>query len=145
MSGQNGATMRMLTGEAMWPDRIERRWPGAQFVARAKFDAGDVARPAAFETLTAPATWGILVRIPADETAGLPITAQTDRGESVEARFDPEELLAGDPESVVAAARYWELPWRYVAALKDAVAAQGIEILDEEPRDDAVAEANGSA
>jgi hypothetical protein len=61
----------------------------------------------------------------------------------VRAYFDANELLAGDPEGVVAAAKYWELPWRYVGALRDAVAAIGIEILDEDPRDDAVAAPDG--
>ena len=70
----------------------------------------------------------------------MPVTVKTDQGDEIEARFDVQELLAGDPEGVVAAARYWELPWRYVGALKEAVAARGIEIPDEEPRDDAIDE-----
>ncbi len=138
MSERTGTSIRILTGEAMWPDRINARWPGAQFIARARFDAGDTPRPDAFATLDTPAIWGVLVELPDFEVTGERVSASTDRGESVEARFDAAELLAGDPEHVVAAARYWELPWRYVGALKDAVATQGIEILDEDPRDDAV-------
>ena len=37
---ERGGTIQILTGEAMWPDRVNARWPGAQFVARARFDAG---------------------------------------------------------------------------------------------------------
>ena len=140
MNERNRATLRILTGEAMWPDRIEQRWPGAQFIARARFDSGDAARPDTFDTLDTPAIWGVLIQLPASDTGGAPVTTTTDRGETIEARFDPAELLVGDPEGVVAAARYWELPWRYVGALKDAMAAQGIAIPDEEPRDDAVME-----
>lgn len=139
MSERDG-TVQILTGEAMWPDRINARWPGAQFVARARFDTAGIARPAGFETLQTPATWGVLIALPDDSTTGAPIETTTDLGKPVTAFFDPTELLAGDAESVVAAAKYWELPWRYVAALKDAVASVGIEILDEDPRDDAVVE-----
>ena len=137
MSERNG-TIQILTGEAMWPDRVNARWPGAQFVARARFDAGDAPRPSAFQSLDAPATWGVLVALPMGAASGAPVDAITDLGESIRAYFDANELLAGDPESVVAAAKYWELPWRYVGALRDAVATTGIEILDEDPRDDAV-------
>lgn len=137
MTERDGSTIQILTGEAMWPDRVNARWPGAQFIARARFDAGDAVRPVAFNSLETPAIWGVLIQLPGIAAAGEPITTTTDRGETIEARFDSGELLAGDPEGVVAAARYWELPWRYVGALRDAVAAQGIEILDEEPRDDA--------
>lgn len=143
MSEQNEANIRILTGADMWPGRINHRWPGAQFIARARFDAGDARRPTGFASLDTPATWGIAIRIPAHETSGTIVTATTDRGETIRALFDAGELLAGDPEDVVAAARYWELPWRYVGALKDAAAAQGVEIVDEEPRDDAIIEPAG--
>lgn len=137
---ERGGTVQILTGEAMWPDRINARWPGAQFVARARFDAGSAVRPAGFQTLETAEVWGLLVALPDDFTTGTPIETTTDLGEPVTAFFDPTELLSGDAEGVVAAAKYWELPWRYVAALKDAVASVGIEILDEDPRDDAVVE-----
>jgi hypothetical protein len=137
MSERDGATIQILTGEAMWPDRINARWPGAQFIARARFDAGNTGRPNVFESLDTPAIWGVLIQLPTSEASGDAVTTTTDRGETIEARFDSGELLAGEPEGVVAAARYWELPWKYVGALRDAVAAKGFEILDEEPRDDA--------
>jgi hypothetical protein len=135
---ERGGTIQILTGEAMWPDRVNARWPGAQFVARARFDAGDTPRPSAFRSLDAPATWGVLIALPDGSATGVAVDAITDLGDSVTAFFDSDEHLAGDPEGVVAAAKYWELPWRYVGALRDAVAATGIEILDEDPRDDAV-------
>jgi hypothetical protein len=137
MSERNGSTIQVLTGEAMWPDRVNARWPGAQFIARARFDPGTADRPSAFAELATPAIWGVLIQLPGVQAIGETVAATTDLGETIEARFDPSEYLAGEPEGVVAAARYWELPWRYVGALRDAVAAQGIEILDEEPRDDA--------
>ncbi len=136
-------TIQILTGEAMWPDRINARWPGAQFVARARFDTGSAPRPDAFQALDAPATWGVLITLPDDAATGVLVETTTDLGEGISAFFDGEELLAGDPVSVVAAAKYWELPWRYVGALRDAVAATGIEILDEDPRDDAVVASTG--
>lgn len=135
---EQGGTVLILTGEAMWPDRVNARWPGAQFKARARFDAGDASRPEAFATLDSPAIWGVLVAAPLEARYGESIATITDQGETVMAQFDAGELLAGDPEGVVAAAKYWELPWRYVGALRDAAAATGIEILDEDPRDDAV-------
>lgn len=137
MSERDGATIQILTGEAMWPDRVNARWPGAQFIARARFDAASTDRPDAFGALDTPAIWGVLIQLPDVDATGDAVTTTTDRGETIEARFDASEFLVGDPEGVVSAARYWELPWRYVGALRDAVAAQGIEILDEEPRDDA--------
>lgn len=135
---ERGGTIQVLTGEAMWPDRVNARWPGAQFVARARFNAGDAPRPAAFRSLDTPAIWGVLIAIPDGTGYGVPVDATTDLGDAVAAFFDADELLAGEAEGVVAAAKYWELPWRYVGALRDAVAATGIEILDEDPRDDAV-------
>ncbi|TXG81906.1 MAG: hypothetical protein E6R14_07285 [Thermomicrobiales bacterium] len=137
MNEQRG-TVLILTGEAMWPDRVNARWPGAQFEARARFDAGRTPMPDAFSTLDAPATWGVLIAVPEDTEYGDSVETTTDLGAVVVAQFDAGELLAGDPERVVGAAKYWELPWRYVGALRDAVAATGIEILDEDPRDDAV-------
>jgi hypothetical protein len=139
MGERSSQSIQLLTGEAMWPDRVNHRWPGAQFVARARIERDDASLPPAFATLTAPAIWGVLIALPAGEPGiGKSVAATTDLGDRVDVWFDPNELLQGDPESVVAAARYWELPWRYVGALRVAVAAQGIEILDEEPRDDAV-------
>ena len=61
---ERGGTIQILTGEAMWPDRVNARWPGAQFVARARFDSGDAQRPLAFRSLDAPAIWGVLFRFP---------------------------------------------------------------------------------
>lgn len=138
---ERDGTVQILTGEAMWPNRVNARWPGAQFVARARFEAGDAPRPIAFQALDAPAIWGVLIALPDDTATGSLIQTTTDLGEPITAYFDANELLAGDPESVVAAAKYWELPWRYVGALRDAAAAKGIEILDEDPRDDAVTQA----
>lgn len=138
-------TLQVLTGEAMWPDRVNARWPGAKFVARARFDRGGATLPAAFETLDAPATWGVLISLPDQSATGAPLSVTTDLGETFTASLDPTELLAGNPEGVVAAARYWELPWRYVAALRAAVASAGVEILDEEPRDDAVIAPNDTS
>jgi hypothetical protein len=144
MGERGGQTIQFLTGEAMWPDRVNRRWPGAQFIARARIDRGDAPLPRAFATLTTADLWGVLIALPPKATgSGKLVTAITDLGASFDAWSDPNELLQGDAEAVVAAARYWELPWRYVGALRDAVAAQGIEILDEEPRDDAVTTAGG--
>ena len=132
-------TIQILTGEAMWPDRVNARWPGAQFVARARFEAAGVLVPESFSSLNTPAIWGVLIALPDASATGSPVTTTTDLGDTVEAYFDPVELLAGDPHGVVLAAKYWELPWRYIGALRDALADTGIEIFDEEPRDDAVA------
>lgn len=127
----------------MWPDRVNRRWPGAQFIARAGFERGVFTLPDAFVTLDAPILWGTAIELPAGSSGtGALITVTTDRNETFAAWSDATELLAGDPESVVMAARYWELPWRYVAALREAAAAMGIQIIDEEPRDDAVTNAS---
>lgn len=144
MSDHDDRTLQILTGEAMWPDRVNRRWPGATFRARVRFRPDVVRLPASFSTLETADFWGVLVELPPGvQGGGSVVTASTDMGTPVEAWFETNELLAGDPESVVAAARYWELSWRYVGALRDALARHGIAILDEEPRDDAVTTASG--
>src|SRR5829696_4738107 len=101
---ERGGTIQILTGEAMWPDRVNARWPGAQFVARARFDSGDAPRPMAFQSLEAPAIWGVLISLPHGSATGAQVDTTTDLGDSVRAFFDADELLAGDPEGVVAAA-----------------------------------------
>ena len=91
---ERGRTIQILTGEAMWPDRVNARWPGAQFVARARFDAGDAQRPLAFQSLDAPAIWGVLIAFPDDSATGVPVETTTDLGERITAYFEPNELLA---------------------------------------------------
>jgi hypothetical protein len=129
-----------LTGADIWPDRVNRRFPGARFVARAAVERAGLPIPDLFAPSLEDEVWGILITVP----GGVPapgdnrVAVRTDDGRQLTAALGSGQLLPGDVEDVVAAARYWELPYQFVNRLRDAAAAAGTVIGDEEPRDDAV-------
>ena len=102
-----------LQGAEMQPSRIRAAWPEAQFVARAWLTP----RPhgAVFPTAhPAYAAWGIVVEAPA-EVDGEARQVMTDEGHSLRVVVPaPDDA---DPQAVLAAAKYWELPPPYVRRL----------------------------
>lgn len=108
-----------LQGAEMQPSRIRAVWPEAQFVARARLTP----RPhgAAFPvTHPAYAAWGIVIETPT-EMEGETRAVTTDEDHSLEVVVPtPDDA---DPQAVLAAAKYWELPPPYVRRLAYTAAA----------------------
>jgi hypothetical protein len=102
-----------LQGAEMQPSRIRAAWPEAQFVARAHL----MPRPhgAVFPVAhPAYAAWGIVVETPA-EVEGEVRRVTTDEDHSLSVVVPtPDDT---EPQAVLAAAKYWELPPPYVRSL----------------------------
>lgn len=102
-----------LQGAEMQPSRIRAAWPQAQFVARARLTP----RPhgAVFPVAhPAYAAWGIVIEAPA-EVQGEARHVTTDEGHTLRVVVPaPDDA---DPQAVLAAAKYWELPPPYVRRL----------------------------
>jgi hypothetical protein len=135
MSDTQADVYLFLSGAEMHPTDVLAAYPGARFVARARLAApvADVASPFA-EHLSgddSAEVWGILVRWPDGTADGPPHEVVTDDGRAFQA-LTTEGLLSGDPDAVLAQARYWELPPPYVARLRAAVAALGVATGDDE-------------
>jgi hypothetical protein len=112
----DGGTVVFLHGADMAPESVRAAWPTARFVARARVSAGDLtgAIPPGADV---PEIWGILIAVPNGDGLGAGIAATTDDGRSISAVPMTEPDAIADPAATVAAARYWELPPAYVAAL----------------------------
>ncbi len=121
--------------DQMWPSQVNAEWPGAQFVARGSIPAAAI-EGSGERLLNADPVWGILIEIPGSTVEGNLVTVETDDGRRFEAQIH-SPLPAGDLEALLAVARYWELPPSFIAHLKEALAAAGTPVEDEEPRDDA--------
>jgi hypothetical protein len=119
----------------MWPSQVNAGFAGAQFVARGWAAAGQVAIAPYFSGTVTDEVWGLLVSTP-DGSEGESVTVTADDGRTFSAVLVGDRLLEGEPEAVLAAARYWELPPRFVNQLKQALQAGGVAVEDEEPRDD---------
>jgi len=103
-----------LSGAEMQPEQVRATWPAARFVARGRLQPrplGAVAPPAdaRYET------WGIVIETPEVLTTGEPRGAVTDDGRVFAVTVPPPD--DSDPVTVLAAARYWELPPPYVRRL----------------------------
>lgn len=112
----DGGTVVFLHGADMAPESVRATWPAARFIARARVGADDLlgAIPPGADVAE---IWGILISVPDDAIPDATITATSDDGRSFTvAPMTPPDAIA-DPEATVAAARYWELPPAYVAAL----------------------------
>jgi hypothetical protein len=122
-------TYRFLSGAEMEPIAIREAWPEARFVARARIAVDGFAVSSAFASQIEDEVWGILVDSAGDKS-GAPVQATTDDGRTIEALVSGDQVVDGEPDAALAAARYWELPPAYVGRLKTALAA-----VDEEPSD----------
>jgi hypothetical protein len=115
------AVYLFLSGAEMQPERVLGAWPEARFVARGRLQPrplGAVIPPAGarFET------WGIVIEAPDAPAAGDTRSAVTDDGRVYVVTALPAD--DADPTTVLAAARYWELPPPYVRRL--AIAANAL-------------------
>jgi hypothetical protein len=116
-----------LSGAETEPTLLRSHYPDARFVARAAIPTGSPVA-AAFQNDVNGEVWGILI-----ETAsatGETVTATADDGRTFAASLPALPLLDGDPNDVLATARYWELPPAFVGQLKTALSA-----VDEDPSD----------
>jgi hypothetical protein len=103
-----------LSGAEMQPERVRDAWPEARFVARGRLEPrplGAVAPPAG----TRYEAWGIVIETPDEPATGDARSAVTDDGRVFAVTIYPAD--DADPEAVLAAARYWELPPPYVRQL----------------------------
>ncbi|MGH2535458.1 MAG: hypothetical protein ACRDJW_24625 [Thermomicrobiales bacterium] len=135
MSESQADVYLFLSGAEMHPTGVLAAYPGARFVARARLAAPavDLAPPFADHIADdgTAEVWGILLRWPDGTADGAPGEVVTDDGRTFQA-LTTSGLLGGDPQAVLAQARYWELPPPYVARLRDAVAALGASTGDDE-------------
>jgi hypothetical protein len=129
-------TLIFIASAEMWPRQINATWPGARFIARARVPAAGSPVASYFAPHLDSEVWGVLLSIPDEIGPSRPMLVTTDDGREMTATIAGGELLDGDPEELLAAARYWELPPPFVRRLRDALAAGGVTIEDEEPRDD---------
>ena len=117
-------TLLFLSGVDMQPSAIRDSWPAARFLARARIEV-DRAEISPFFASACSADggkvtiWGLAVECP-DVVDGVRRGGRTDAGEAVTLTLIELPLLAGDPEAVLAAALYWELPPAYTAQLREA-------------------------
>jgi len=115
-----------LCGADMDPSAVLAASPEARFVARARVADPPPDRLPAWwpETARAEGVWGILIRNPPLEATaagdGPLVSAVTDDGNPVVARFATGAADLVDPAAVLAGARYWELPPAFVRAVASA-------------------------
>src|SRR4051794_27955500 len=117
-----------LSGADMDPTKVRAAYPAAHFLARARVSAEsqEIASPFAAQ-LGADGSpvevWGILIE-QADQNgmSGESRQATTDDGRRFAAVLAGAQRASGQPDEVVAAARYWELPPAYVGKLRAAIA-----------------------
>jgi hypothetical protein len=121
-----------LSGADMDPTAVLAAHPGARFLARARVPANqdEIAAPFAGNLAGdgSAEVWGILIEkagAGSDETR----QAITDEGLEIEAVVGGQ-LASGEPEAVLAAAKYWELPPAYVSRLRNAIG-----VVEAEPSD----------
>jgi hypothetical protein len=131
------AACLFLSGADMDPTKVRVSYPGAHFLARARVsaDTHEIADPFASHLVAdgpPVEVWGILIEQPGVNDASVESRqATTDDGRLFDVTLSGQQLASGQPDEVVAAARYWELPPRYVGRLRDAIAAA-----EDEPSDD---------
>lgn len=113
------STVAFYSGELMSPEAIRAAYPEARFIARASIPANGAAIAKPFDAVVGDQVWGIAVDLGL-ELGGDEIMATADDGRSLRV-VAVEPLLGGDPTTVLANARYWELPPAFVAALQSVV------------------------
>jgi hypothetical protein len=103
----------------MSPEAIRAAYPLARFIARASISARDGHVPDRFAPVIGDRVWGIAVDVSV-ELSGEVIAATADDGRSLRVVL-AEPLLDGDPVTVLANARYWELPPAFVRSLQSVI------------------------
>ena len=123
MSGGD-ETVLFYSGAEMLPQTIRAAHPEARFIARAYVIAPEAeiaeafARPLVDRGETAT-VWGIAVRVP-ERVSGPARSATTDEGQEIAVILPESQVVTGDPEAVLNAALYWELPPAYTSLLREA-------------------------
>lgn len=117
--GECVSTVAFYSGELMSPEAIRSVYPEARFIARASIIADVEPIAERFAPVINQTVWGIAVDVGAD-LPGETILATADDDRSIRVVL-AEPLLSGDPVTVLANARYWELPPAFVAALQSVV------------------------
>jgi hypothetical protein len=113
------ATVAFYSGALMSPEAIRAAYPLARFIARASIPAKDMNVPDRFTPVVGERIWGIAVDVSVD-LSGDVIAATADDGRSLRVVL-VEPPLSGDPATVLANARYWELPPLFVQALQSVI------------------------
>lgn len=134
--GTNDNAFLFFSGAEMWPTDLLAAHPEGRFVARARVINGGAPVAESLRSHLEPEIWGIVVETPGSGPDSPEVEVVTDDGRSITARAGTAELVSGEHEDVLRAARYWELPPPYIGRLRIALAAVGVEVVDEEPRDD---------
>lgn len=106
------------SGAQMEPIGIRAAFPAALFIARGWVPADASVAPH-FARVAGDQIWGIAVRL-GEEVEGDQVTVTLDDGSTVDAIL-AEGLLDGEPATVLANARYWELPPDFVTRLHSVV------------------------
>jgi hypothetical protein len=112
-------TVAFYSGALMSPEAIRAAYPLARFIARASIAATDEDVPARFAPIIGDRIWGIAVEVGVELT-GTTIAATADDGRTLRVVL-AEPPLGGDPATVLANARYWELPPAFVRALHSVI------------------------
>jgi hypothetical protein len=112
-------TVAFYSGELMSPEAIRAAYPNARFVARASVPAAGAAIAKPFDSVVGDQVWGIAVDL-GTELGGDEVMATADDERSLRVVLI-EPLLGGDPATVLANARYWELPPAFVRSLRSVV------------------------
>lgn len=103
----------------MSPEAIRAAHPAARFIARASVAANGLQIPSHFIPVIDDRVWGIAVDL-GDEQSGEEFVATADDGRSLRVVL-AEPVLGGDAATVLANARYWELPRPFVDALMSVI------------------------
>jgi hypothetical protein len=117
--GECVSTVAFYSGEQMSPEAIRAAWPDARFIARASVLINGQSVVDRFGPVVDQTVWGIAVDVGTD-LPGETMLATADDGRSLRVVL-AEPLLSGNPVTVLANARYWELPPAFVAALQSVV------------------------
>ena len=112
---------QFYSGERMEPIGILDDDPSARFVARGWVSRDGQDIPQVYQERLGDQIWGIVIERDG-EPAKDGFTVTLDDGRMVTATL-AEPLLSGDPQHLLANARYWELPPPYVVAIREAVNA----------------------
>ncbi len=125
-----------VSSAAMMPGDIRLAYPRASFVARGWLAVQPDDIDAYFRDAVQDRVWGLLLAGIEHESMGRSAVVTSDDGKTYNTVLTDTPLLSGDPEQVLASARYWELPPPFIAQLRRALENAGIAVVDEEPRDD---------
>jgi len=136
MNDDQAQSRLFLASDQIWPSAINQHYPGAKFVARCRIASADVAVSDTFASVASENVWGVVIETSSGRFEGRTVSVVDDFGRELDATLQSDPLLAGDPESLFMASRYWELHPDFIQQLREVLRVRGLETNDEEPRDD---------